>query len=76
MYTLTTTQWLIVGGILLTIGTIIYRTGEWKGTLGFAVKAMKKKVDALEQKVDKIYDPVFSCRRFACPLREQPTWVV
>ena len=59
MLALTTTQWLIIAGILLTVGTIIYRTGEWKGTLGSALSTVKKKVEALEQKVDKIYDRFF-----------------
>lgn len=53
---MTKTEWLIIGGILLTIGTIVYRTGEWQGTLGYSIKIFRQKLQSLEKKVDKVYE--------------------
>lgn len=43
-------------GFIVTIGTIIYNKGEWKGTVNNTLKELAQKIEALTQRVDKIYE--------------------
>ncbi len=41
-------------GFSVTIGTILYKTGEWKGTVKGTLKDLAQKTEALTQRVDKL----------------------
>lgn len=43
-------------GFVVTIGTIIYNTGEWKGTVKAALEKLTEEVAVLTKRVDKIYE--------------------
>ena len=46
-------------GFVVTIGTIIYNKGEWKGTVKAALEKLAGEVAALTKRVDKIYEIFF-----------------
>ncbi len=46
-------------GFIITIGTIVYNKGEWKGTVNATLKELAQKIEALTKRVDKIYELVF-----------------
>ena len=48
-----------VFGFSVTIGTILYKTGEWKGTVEKTLKDLAQKLEALTQRVDKIHEVFF-----------------
>ncbi len=46
-------------GFIVTIATIIYNKGEWKGTVNATLKELAQKIEALTKRVDKIYEVFF-----------------
>ena len=53
-FTMTHMVLVTVFGFSVTIGTILYKTGEWKGTVEKTLKDLAQKTEALTQRVDKL----------------------